>query len=149
MAGAAHGPAQGSYQRMTAQQEPPAKRFKGGIDPGSGFRPLGKGGSPRSSGDPSEVGEVRFYSEASASQAVEQFDNRLMMGQYISVALDPADSTKVLVTSMPAGIAWQELKDHFAEAGEVHYANIGRSAGRSSGGSPFRRQGWWFRPFRR
>merc|ERR1712224_627063 len=47
-----------------------------------------------------------------------------MMGQYISVKLDPGDNTKVLVTSMPAGIAWQELKDHFGEAGGVHYANI-------------------------
>jgi hypothetical protein len=52
-----------------------------------------------------------------------------MRGQPIFVKQDLTfqDGTKVLVTGMPAGLGWQELKDHFAQVGDVQFTNIGRS----------------------
>lgn len=144
-AGPGFGPRQGAYQGLAQQQGlrqptvvaptmqfgfmPPAKRFKGSDD--GGFK--GKGKAPRTTGDVHEIGEVRFFSEDVARHAVEQLDNRAMMGQFLAVTLDPSDPTKVLVSSMPAGIAWQELKDHFGQIGEVHYANIGNRSEKGGG----------------
>lgn len=108
-------------------QEPAAKRFKGCGD--GGARPGGKGGPPRTTGDPLEEGEVRYVSAEAARRAVELFHQSPFNGSMISVALDPscADGTKIIVTGMPAGLAWQELKDHFQQVGEVHFANVQRS----------------------
>lgn len=97
--------------------EPAAKRFKGS-------------GKVRTTGDPAEEGEVRFRTMESARSAVQLFDNTTFLGHVLKVALDPTsqDGTKVIVTHMPPGIAWQELKDHFIQVGEVHYTNIGRTS---------------------
>lgn len=104
--------------------EPPVKRFKGDG------KANGVGKGVRSTGEPQEEGEVRFRAAEAAQRAVQHLNQSLYLDKQISVALDPMspDGTKVVVTNMPAGIAWQELKDHFGQVGEVHYANIGRTA---------------------
>lgn len=94
--------------------EPAAKRWKG---------------KARSSGDPSEEGEVRYRDPEAAARAVRELNGSVVSGNAIKVMLDPnaQDGTKVVISNMPAGMAWQDLKDHFVQLGHVHYANIGRT----------------------
>eukprot|EP00401_Gymnodinium_catenatum_P026638 CAMPEP_0117510154 /NCGR_PEP_ID=MMETSP0784-20121206/27844_1 /TAXON_ID=39447 /ORGANISM="" /LENGTH=839 /DNA_ID=CAMNT_0005305783 /DNA_START=111 /DNA_END=2626 /DNA_ORIENTATION=+ len=128
-----------SHQGFDPSMEPAMKRLKGA--------PMGapKGGPKggKSSGNPMEEGEVRFYSADCAQRAVQLLDKSVVLGQSIQVALDPHawDGTKVVVTNMPAGLAWQELKDHFSQAGQVHYANIGRSVDSGKGKPPATEKG--------
>merc|ERR1719287_474262 len=51
----------------------------------------------------------------------------MMEDSVISIQMDPKskDQTKLIVTGVPAGSGWQELKDHFAQAGMVvAYAGV-------------------------
>eukprot|EP00927_Polykrikos_kofoidii_P072556 TRINITY_DN6865_c0_g1_i1.p1 TRINITY_DN6865_c0_g1~~TRINITY_DN6865_c0_g1_i1.p1 ORF type:complete len:859 (-),score=142.58 TRINITY_DN6865_c0_g1_i1:92-2668(-) len=103
--------------------EPPAKRMKGMY---GGY---GKGGGKgKASGDPGEEGEIRFYHPECAQRAAQMLNGSVLNGSRLAVHMDNAcwDATKVIVTGMSPGLAWQELKDHFCQVGQVHYANINR-----------------------
>jgi len=65
------------------------------------------------------VGEVRFDDPSHAPQAVQALNGSMMLGSKINVALDGGskDGSKVIVSNIPHGVGWQELKDHFKEAG--------------------------------
>eukprot|EP00927_Polykrikos_kofoidii_P076068 TRINITY_DN7279_c0_g1_i1.p1 TRINITY_DN7279_c0_g1~~TRINITY_DN7279_c0_g1_i1.p1 ORF type:complete len:859 (+),score=135.60 TRINITY_DN7279_c0_g1_i1:328-2577(+) len=102
--------------------------FGGGQRMGPPRRPI-----VRSSGDPSEEAEVRFFSSDSAKHAVQTFNGAILNGMQIHVAIDPACPERVLVTNMPAGVSWQELKDHFSQVGEVQFSNIGKHRGMHGG----------------
>lgn len=114
------------YAAAQSYAEPLAKRCKGM-------------GRPRSSGDPNEEGEVRFRDADSAARAVQLLGHSVLGGHQLNVALDPQsqDGTKIVVTNMPPGIAWQELKDHFIQVGEVQYASIGRTIHDATGARGF------------
>lgn len=71
-------------------------------------------------------GEVRYADAAAAQTALETLSGASFKDSPIEIQEDPKsqDSTKILVSNLPAGIEWQELKDFFAECGEVAYAGI-------------------------
>lgn len=73
----------------------------------------------------SGTGEVRFEHALAARQAL-SMDGTMLNGSKIGLSLDPTskDSTKLIVTGLPAGIEWQELKDHFAQIGDLAFVNI-------------------------
>lgn len=50
----------------------------------------------------------------------------MILGAQISVSADSRsqDGTKLLISNLPAGVEWQELKGHFAQCGEVAYAGV-------------------------
>lgn len=108
----------------TAGQEPATKRPKGWVGTSTG-RTVGK-----TSGSGEEFAEVRFDSAEAAQLAVQQGNGSLLANTQITVELDPhsQDGTKILVTNLPAGIEWQEIKDHFSGAGIVQFAGITRKA---------------------
>ena len=60
---------------------------------------------------------MRFFSAAYAQHALQALDQSLLGGQQIMLALDAnfPDGTKIIVTNMPAGVGWQELKTHFSQ----------------------------------
>jgi len=64
------------------------------------------------------VGQVRFDSQADAQTAL-TLDGSVLGGRQISVALHAGskDGTKLQIFNLPPGIEWQELKDHFKQAG--------------------------------
>jgi RNA recognition motif-containing protein len=107
-----------------------AKKMKGGGGMMSMMGMFGKGwgggggGSTKATED--SVGEVRFETAASATKALTLMNGSQMKGQALSVAQDTTskDGTKILVTNLPPGIEWQELKDHFQQVGDLAYVNI-------------------------
>lgn len=98
---------------------PAAKRAKGVG--GVAIPQTGKG---RASGN--GMGEVRFESPAAAQQALHMLNGSLLQGSPLAVTLDNTskDGTKLLVSNLPAGLAWQEIKDHFAVVGPIAFADI-------------------------
>lgn len=72
------------------------------------------------------VGEVRFESPQAAKLAMKTMHGRPLNGSPLVLAWDPnsKDGTKINVTNLPAGIEWQELKDHFAPIGGIAFVNI-------------------------
>lgn len=100
----------------------------GGCGFGGGCGAAGKGGCGSGGGggkgSGSGIGEVRFDNPMSAQAAVQGLDGSMIAGQSITVARDMSsqDGTKVLVSGCGPGVSWQELKDHFAQAGKVCFA---------------------------
>merc|ERR1719291_1510622 len=62
--------------------------------------------------------------------AVQMLNGTQWSGSILQVNLNPGsqDGTKLSVSGVPAGAAWQELKDLFASCGTVMYANVGPAA---------------------
>merc|ERR1712151_1421811 len=50
--------------------------------------------------------------------------------------LDPhsKDNTRLIVTGIPPGMEWQELKDHFKPIGRVAHANVKGGSGKGGKG---------------
>eukprot|EP00928_Gymnodinium_smaydae_P026552 TRINITY_DN20817_c0_g1_i1.p1 TRINITY_DN20817_c0_g1~~TRINITY_DN20817_c0_g1_i1.p1 ORF type:complete len:357 (+),score=97.80 TRINITY_DN20817_c0_g1_i1:70-1140(+) len=81
---------------------------------------------------PKGVGEVRYESAEGAQMAMQALDGSVMMGNQISVQLDKSskDGSKLIVTRLPAGIGWQDLKDHFKQVGgDLAYVGINKDGG--------------------
>lgn len=75
--------------------------------------------------------EVRFDSPEDAAAAVTTLDQSWLGGGQVNVHLDPSskDGAKLLVTEIPPGVEWQELKDHFGQVGKVAFADLIRPPG--------------------
>eukprot|EP00574_Skeletonema_japonicum_P008264 CAMPEP_0201714866 /NCGR_PEP_ID=MMETSP0593-20130828/1150_1 /ASSEMBLY_ACC=CAM_ASM_000672 /TAXON_ID=267983 /ORGANISM="Skeletonema japonicum, Strain CCMP2506" /LENGTH=506 /DNA_ID=CAMNT_0048204179 /DNA_START=186 /DNA_END=1706 /DNA_ORIENTATION=+ len=86
-------------------------------------------------------GIVEFATAEEASEAIETLNDSELMGRQIFVREDreankaaDAVSKRVYVGNLAYGVAWQDLKDHMREAGEVQFAEVmmmqdGRSKG--------------------
>jgi len=74
----------------------------------------------------SQLGEVRFEDPAHAQQACLILNGSTVAGAEITVELDlnSPTATKVLVSGIPAGIQWQEVKDHFSPIGPVCFCDV-------------------------
>lgn len=76
---------------------------------------------------PKSMGEVRYETAEQAQNALLSLQGSEMAGgARITVNLDGSskDGTKLIVSGIPAGADWQELKDHFSQVGPVAYAGI-------------------------
>eukprot|EP00811_Abedinium_folium_P026822 NODE_3994_length_1951_cov_8.578399.p1 GENE.NODE_3994_length_1951_cov_8.578399~~NODE_3994_length_1951_cov_8.578399.p1 ORF type:complete len:344 (-),score=98.92 NODE_3994_length_1951_cov_8.578399:446-1477(-) len=84
------------------------------------------GGCPPSMQATPRVGEVRFSNLSHVTEAVERLDGGLLNGVPIRVQVDMTskDRSKLIVTGLPPGVQWQELKDYFNCIGPVAFANI-------------------------
>lgn len=86
------------------------------------------GNKRKSTSGPTLTGEVRFDTPEQAQQAMEVLQSTSIGGLgSISITVDTnsKDNTKLLVTEIPSGVTWQELKAHFMQAaGKVAYANV-------------------------
>ena len=62
-----------------------------------------------------------MHDVATAQQAMAVLQGATMEDSQSTIALDSTskDMTKLSITGVPAGAGWQELKDHFAQAGMV------------------------------
>jgi len=71
-------------------------------------------------------GEVRFENAEDARTAMKSLNGSTVGGSQIYIQPDPRsqDGAKLIVHGVPAGIEWQELKDHFAPIGEVAFCQI-------------------------
>lgn len=81
---------------------------------------------------PTLIGEVRYDTAVMAQQALQMLNGSEMDGgAKLSISMDSAskDGTKLIITGIPPGSGWQELKDHFSQAGPVAYAGIVNKAG--------------------
>lgn len=85
-------------------------------------------GSGRSSGA-SQVGEIRYDDALHAQAAIQSLNGSTIQGSTINVAYDQSsmDGTKLIITGVPPGVQWQELKDHFKGVGTVAYAGFKRA----------------------
>jgi len=70
--------------------------------------------------------EVRYDDASHAQQAAQLLNGSLIAGGPIEVQLDAnsKDGTKLLISGIPAGVQWQEVKDHFAQCGPVGFAAV-------------------------
>merc|ERR1740121_2347437 len=115
------------------------KGCKGGGDKGGfgsgGFG--GCGGKPANNqrSDGSSVGEIRYDDASHAHIAIQSLNGSPFGDSTISVQYDQSskDGTKLMVTGMPPGTKWQELKDHFKAIGTVAYAGF-KTSSEDSGG---------------
>merc|ERR1719171_3055652 len=76
--------------------------------------------------------EVRFdHFFESLESAVQETNLSLLGGRAIRVVADQMsqDGTKIIVSGVPPGVQWQQLKDHFKSVGEVAFANFNQQAG--------------------
>uniref|UniRef100_A0A7S4R7G9 RRM domain-containing protein n=1 Tax=Alexandrium monilatum TaxID=311494 RepID=A0A7S4R7G9_9DINO len=71
-------------------------------------------------------GEVRFKKADDAWNARVTLDGSVLFNKVLRVELDCSTDfmNKVLVHGINPGVAWQELKDHFKQAGEITFAAI-------------------------
>merc|ERR1719356_1209341 len=90
----------------------------------------GKGSGP-------SIGEVRMSNAQEAMNAVTMLNGAQMLGSILQVNLHPGsqDGTKLQVSGIPPGAAWQELKDLFGSCGTVMHADVAPVGGSFSKGS--------------
>merc|ERR1719507_1513366 len=93
--------------------------MKGGKGASSG----GGGGACKGSGGP-QVAEVRFHDPSHAQAAVQFLNGSSLNGTSISVEWDASskDGSKLQVSNIPAGVRWEQVKEHFQQCGEVAFA---------------------------
>eukprot|EP00421_Protoceratium_reticulatum_P070185 CAMPEP_0168421054 /NCGR_PEP_ID=MMETSP0228-20121227/33085_1 /TAXON_ID=133427 /ORGANISM="Protoceratium reticulatum, Strain CCCM 535 (=CCMP 1889)" /LENGTH=515 /DNA_ID=CAMNT_0008434953 /DNA_START=22 /DNA_END=1565 /DNA_ORIENTATION=- len=114
-------------QRLGAAGLQGAGGFGGGCKGGParyfGPRPSGPAGGGAGA---TAAGEVRFDSATTAEQAVQALDGSIFHGQQIKVVQDATskDGSRLIVSNLPGGTSWQDLKDHFALVGPVAYAGV-------------------------
>ncbi|CAK0860858.1 unnamed protein product, partial [Prorocentrum cordatum] len=86
------------------------------------------------------TGEVRFAERDGAETAILSLNGSLIRGCAIMVQRDDMskDGTKLIVSNLPHGMQWQQLKDHFSPVGKVAYACIKREEGEGVGSGPGR-----------
>lgn len=71
-------------------------------------------------------GEIRYANVESTQTALQTLNGATFMDSTIELQEDPRsqDGSKIMVTNLPAGIEWQQLKEFFAQCGEVAFAGI-------------------------
>mmetsp|Transcript_97595 Transcript_97595/g.271522 ORF Transcript_97595/g.271522 Transcript_97595/m.271522 type:complete len:545 (+) Transcript_97595:100-1734(+) len=81
---------------------------------------------PGGKGPANGIGEVRYETPEEAQQAVSVLNGSVIEGATISAMLDQSskDNSKLIITGLPSGLQWQELKDHCAQGGRVAYVNV-------------------------
>jgi len=86
----------------------------------------------------STAAEVRYETAAIAQMAANTLNGSILGGATITVTLDVSsqDNTKLMVANVPAGIEWQELKDHFKQCGTVAFVQV--NDGKAKGGGEVR-----------
>merc|ERR1719401_2801370 len=96
---------------------------------GGGSKGGGKGACKGGGGTVN--GEIRYDDPNHTMQALQMLNNSNLKGSNITVEMDPKsqDGTKLVVSGIPAGLQWQELKDHFSPIGTVAYAGVKDAAG--------------------
>jgi len=74
--------------------------------------------------------EVRFGDAQGAQTAAQAMNGSILGGAEIQVVLDPTskDGCKLAVSNIPAGLEWQELKDHFGHCGTVAFVQTSAEA---------------------
>jgi len=79
-----------------------------------------------SSGGESVTAEVRFDDASHALQALQLLNGSSIAGGQIEVTADAnsKDGTKLRISGIPAGVQWQEVKDHFAQCGPVGFVAV-------------------------
>jgi len=72
------------------------------------------------------TGEVRYANPVHAQLALKTLNGKELGGAKLTLLADPTsqDQSKLIITDLPAGVEWQELKDHFSQVGEVAYAGV-------------------------
>jgi len=99
------------------------------------FADVGRRGKGKGKGGFPATGEVRFETAEDAQNAVVMLNGSTVGGKQLSVAVAPGskDRTKLRVNNLPPGVEWQELKDHFAQAGNVVFVETSPSRAQLSG----------------
>lgn len=109
-----------------------------GADGGGGV--VGANGVPL---PPITIGEVRFENPQDADKAAQVLGGTLLNGGQISIHKDATakDGSRLIVSNVPPGTPWQDLKDHFTAIGPVAYAGVnngfggkGKAKGKDKGG---------------
>jgi|EP00505_MAST-04D_sp_SCG-Rhode-Island_P001218 RNA recognition motif-containing protein len=101
-------------------------------------------------------GTVRYRDPASAKRAIREMNGRSMDGREIEVRFDVKEggikrqssrslrqtagsaNSAIYVGNLPWNVAWQDLKDTFAQFGTVEYADVATEGGKPGG----RSHGW-------
>jgi len=80
-------------------------------------------------------GEVRYDDPAHAHLAMTSLNGSFLGGAPIYIEMDPksSDRAKLIIHGLTPGTEWQELKDHFAVAGTVAFAQIHTKGGVGKG----------------
>lgn len=76
--------------------------------------------------DGASTGTIRYFDTNAAQMAATQMNGQVLNGGQLTVDLDwnSQDFTKLWVGGIPPGTGWQDLKDFFAQCGQVAYANV-------------------------
>jgi len=84
-----------------------------------------------SSGGDASTAEVRYDDPAHTQAALMMLNGSVLAGGTLSLEMDlnSKDSTKLVVTGVPPGVQWQEVKDHFAQCGQVGFVQVHDKAG--------------------
>merc|ERR1712113_1364852 len=92
------------------------------------FGECGKGKGNGKAASAGGSGEVRFDTPMSAQNALMHLNGSILNGTVIQIGLDERsqDGTKLCVNNLAAGTSWQDLKDHFGQAGQVAFAQVRR-----------------------
>jgi len=83
------------------------------------------------------IGEVRYDNPEHAQHAMSLLNGSTVGGAVIEVKQDMTskDGTKLLVTGLPVGLDWQELKDHFGCVGTVAFCDVKQVGAKGKGKS--------------
>ncbi|CAK0819947.1 unnamed protein product, partial [Prorocentrum cordatum] len=81
------------------------------------------------------TGEVRFMDPQQTMQALTTLNGSFLGTSQIFLTLDhgSTDQSKLNVTGISPTTSWQDLKDHFAQIGQVAFADVHRSKGAGKG----------------
>lgn len=93
------------------------------ADVKGGAKGNGKGGAGKGKGN--GKAEIRYDNPMHAQMAVAMLNGTMFNGGILTVNWDMGsqDGSKLRIGGVPAGSAWQDLKDHFAQVGNVAFAN--------------------------
>jgi len=80
-------------------------------------------------------GEVRYDDPSHAMIAMRTLNGSMLCGSQIFIQADPfsQDGSKLIVSGIGSNVAWQELKDHFGQVGQVAFANTVPAKGGGKG----------------
>merc|ERR1711920_685938 len=80
--------------------------------------------------------EVRYGTPALTQHAASVLNGSVLSGDTLSVRVDPGskDGTKIIITGLSPGAAWQDVKDHCAQAGDVEFTQVKAAGGKGGKG---------------